>query len=128
MWCTKSLGTRLLTLLSQQWELFPVREFSPDIEQCQPRRWEAAGKMKLFSFLYCARIALLCSTLLLKFLKLIIYLSPELNLFMNVCLIVDLCGKTEAGVSYTIISVEENYIQESKPVAQKTMESLETKI
>lgn len=112
MWCTKSPGTRLLTLLSQQWELFPVREFSPDIEQCQPRGWEAAGKMKLFSFLYCARIALPCSTLLLKFLKSTMYLSPELNLFMNFCLIVDLCGKTEAGVSYTIISVEENYTGE----------------
>ena len=64
MWCTKSLGTRLLTLLSQQWELFPVREFSPDIEQCQPRGWDAAGKMNLFSFLYCARIALFLSIII----------------------------------------------------------------
>lgn len=69
MWCPKRLGTSLLTLLSEQGELFPFGKFTTGAEQCQPEGWDAARKMKLFSFLFCALKSCFCLAVLLKFLK-----------------------------------------------------------
>lgn len=98
-------GDWLLTLLSQQGELFPAWEFPPRAEQCQPGDGMLQAKMKLFSFLFVHLLFCLCFTVLLTFLRWTLDLSSELILLMNHCLIADLRWGTEAGVSYATILV-----------------------
>ena len=102
--CPERLGSWSLTplSLSLQRERFLAGEFSLGTEQCQLGRQGGVDKMKLFFFPFlCSYFQLLCSTVLLKFLK----CTPALFLFMERCLIVDLCWRMEAEVSYSTILV-----------------------
>ena len=89
----------------QEGELSQVRGGPLGAEQCWPGSWGDAGKMKLFSLLFLYSYSQeFCSTVLLKLLKWI----PKpwsLFLFLDSCLIIVLCGMTEAEVSCFIILV-----------------------
>lgn len=67
------------------------------VEQCWPRRWDDASKIKLFFVpILHGYFQKFGSTVLLKFLKVDSWALLELCLFVNSCLTVDLCGKVES--------------------------------
>lgn len=80
-------------------------ECLPGAEQCWPGAWGDAGRMKLFSLLFlCSYSQEFCSMVRLKLLK----WTPKLLglfLFVDSCLILVLCGVTEADMTHSIILV-----------------------
>lgn len=83
-------------------KLFLAGKFPLDAEQYWLGKWDDTGKKRLFSLLVPYTQGF-CSTVLLKFLK----RTPELSqcLFTDNCLIVDLCGGMEVGISYSALLV-----------------------
>lgn len=83
-------------------ELFLPGEFCLGSEQCQMRGWDDAGKMRLFLLPFFVR---LLSNCLFHWVAVDSRAFPELFLLVVSCLIIDLHGEMEAGVSYPILMI-----------------------